>query len=232
MRRIALVTLMLVTVGSVTMTAQVPGAQRATTEPAELPVKQILVRIAGRLGVRFTIEADCRDSNRRSTLVAGTIPAPDSLTDPARIIDYLAKAMPEVSIRTEADNPKLVHLIDKSLLADGDYALSRRISLTFTGPTYELFQAVIAQSHGGLGFPITVANSDATVDETPVSAKAVDMPVRAVLSVFQPLAAYEAVVWEAECYKREGESDYVALHYIPKDKLTRSSTGPAKPAAP
>ncbi len=198
-----------------------------TSVDSRMPLDKYLTVVGAELNCYFTLELDSRRQPQvfgdkasvkfSPLLVASTKEDGSTITIHA-LIKKLQRELPEVHIVQSKEDPRIIHLIDASLLADADYSIQKRASITYSGLLYQ-FPDAIGKSVAGLTsrqwlmFP--VVNTDWA---TTVHVRASQGTVRELLTQSVPLAGYKHIIWVAETFAKQGKAETQVQFYGPLKK--------------
>jgi len=115
-------------------------------------------------------------------------------------LDEISKSVPNFSYRFNKINPRIIHIIDASLLRQSGYALNVRLKrISFTGTVDALMNAIKEQGASVAQESTLVTTEAAVVDyRTVVTVKGRGLIVRDALSNFVPLDKRSSrIIWIA-----------------------------------
>src|ERR1035437_1744719 len=195
--------------------------------PRVLNFMDVLRETGTKLGCHFTLEYQgfgITGKETKATLPVRVDLSADSIPSLiSRLRDYLDGFM----VEEDAKNLKIVHIIEKVLADDKNYALNKRISLNYFGrlaptnipipakPGYETttggLLAAVAEKAGdirGGSDDVGINNFLGMVSDrgTRINVNATNETVRSILTDCLPAANYSPVMWRAVTTTQNGES--------------------------
>ncbi len=194
---------------------------------SRMSLDDYLTVVGARLNCYFTLELDSRRqpqvfgekaSFKLSPLLVASTKEDGSTITIHALIKKLQRELPEVHIAQSKEDPRIIHLIDASLLADADYSIQKRASITYSGLLYQ-FPDAIGKSVAGLTsrqwLMVPVFNFDWA---TTVHVRASQGTVRELLTQAVPLAGYKHIIWVAETFAKQGKAETQVQFYGPLKK--------------
>ncbi len=215
---------LLLTIGSVScQTTQQMKPKSITSD-----VKNVsLMDLNQRLRCYFTLELFTLGGGRQSlsSFDIHTREYPSKIANITDVVKALKKRFPSCEVLTNSQG-NVIHLVERVLAARPDYALTRHVSIDYTGflgsgrdeahATYGLVPALQKQ------IPTLTIKTEGSLQNlfndfaTRVSIKATNETARDILTKAVPLSGYSAVLWRAESIESRGVLQTVHQFYGPR----------------
>ena len=136
---------------------------------------------------------------------------PESIDD---VVTKLRKELADVDVVRNVANPSVIHIIDSRLQTLRDYALDRRIDLTYTGLLSGLPEAIGKVTDGAVGPKRVFAVNESFGDYvTRVHLTASSKTVRDILTDCVRLHGYSVPIWNAMTWNNGGKVDTWIQYY-------------------
>jgi len=194
-----------------------------SSKTASMPLDRSLNEIGRKYDTYFTIEeawADDGSINPMRAALVQPLPKAESLVQE---LEYLKKAVANLTYSPDQANSRIIHIIDSRLLSQKDYALERVIPrIDYNGPAYDLADAIAK-----LGILIScrrfgsLPHLEAWDYVSVVHVKGESLKVRGALSDFLPLDRQGNILWVATTKIGPCETSYVAIHGSPRQRPRR-----------
>lgn len=198
-----------------------------TSVDGRMPLDNYLTVIGAKLNCYFTLELDSRRqpqvfrnkaSVRFSPLLVASTKEDVGIDTVHALVKKLQRELPEVHVVQSKEYPRIIHLIDASLLADADYSIQKRTSITYSGLPSQ-FPGAIGKSVTGITsrqwFMFPIVNNDWA---TTVHVRVSQGTVRDLLTQAVPLAGYKHIIWVAETFAKQGKAETQVQFYGPLKK--------------
>lgn len=178
-----------------------------------------LIDACEKLDCYFTVERGVYRKDRFSPLTSLNV-LPEEVGTVDELVEKLRRELKGVKVEVvkEDGKPPVIHLIEESLAESKDYALDRRVSLTFRGTLSELLTRLeqesgrVSEQRAGT-FPVTPPSDS----ETKTQLKVKDGSVREVLTEAVLLEGYARFLWEAALEEQDGKPLVKIRFTGPKD---------------
>jgi hypothetical protein len=180
----------------------VPKSPVLASDDQDAQVQELLADLAKKNDVTFTLEEAILEDGGMGRIRSFRHRMPLENMDLKAALDDLAQKVPNLSWRADANNPKIIHIIDDHLLNRKGYALESTINdIDFSGTVSGLVDAIAAK-----GVPVSSVglfdSHELLVTDfiTTVQVKGKSLKVRDALSDFVPLQGRGPILWIAETH--------------------------------
>lgn len=184
-----------------------------TTRPAvseTMTLGELLYRFGPKLAAYFTIEADASGEKWRSPLEGETFSRSEAnqVQSNEELVTFLKTHVPRVRIILDADNPKVIHIIDASLDETDEYILNQKRSLKFSGTPSALLERLDVETEGAIKRPqgFVVGGEPVWDNITQLEVDTNNSTYRSIFSKV-PLAVYGHTLWRAESRLVQGKRE-------------------------
>lgn len=210
------------------------GAAAAEAKPPRnVPVERFLFDAGDRCDCYFTIERwdERRDRRRGPSPFDTDLNDAEHLTEIEPLIEKLRGELKGVAIVRNQRNPKVIHLIEESLLKPEDYPVEQKTSVNYSGAIANLpealgrsipgIEATAGRNYPGAiilnlgGIPSDVFNDDLTQVKVAVE----NETVRNILTHCAPLQGYRRILWRATTFAEGGGFKTAVQYYGPKPEV-------------
>jgi hypothetical protein len=199
----------------------------------EIILSLYLGEMTEKLGCHFTFEI--LNANDHASLInarsAIGVPEDPSVTNVNLLISKLRHDLPGCLVMQSKNNPRILHIIEAPLTKLKDYALEKKVDITYsgilgsgTGPGLGLGPGVsqglaleLSKKLDGIGPRTRGDNTTAFEDTlTKVNVKAKNEKVRDILTDCVPLTNYGSFLWIAETVKVGAKTETIVQYFGPK----------------
>ncbi len=178
-----------------------------------MDLEEFLLDQGQKFSLYFTMEENWRGPNG-SNLATLNIRIPQELKSGDDLVAYLRAQRQDAEILSDPNNSKIIHVVEKSLLADKDYVMSKQTTVQFKETPAELLTKFFKESAGQFwGPPDFVSGAVGKDTTTKITVDARDRPYRDLLSDFLPLEHYNHVIWVAELHSTRDNKSAVEVLY-------------------
>lgn len=200
----------------------------ASAQPRPEYILPALLENGAKLGCYFTLEYQSFSVTGEASLVQKVVTTNSLSADsiPAFVAN-LRKYLDGCVVVEDSTNPKILHIIDKTLAADPNYLLNKSISLKYSGglrPTYStesltnppvggLIPALAQKAGHIMSAPVDSASGfrsafDFTEPNFQLSIDATNQTVRSIMADSLPLGK-KPILWRAVTHKYQGDQGEV-----------------------
>lgn len=183
----------------------------------------ILYENGYKFGVHFTLEYQSFTLTGKDAKVRMPVRVDLGAESLGSFISKLRDYLDGYIVQQDAKNPKIVHIIEKVLADDPNYALNRKISLNYSGningtnidnPTNgssTLMGGLVPTVGEQVGEVVRgLGDNDVQTSffdfDTVVSVTATNQTVRSIFTDCLPSASYKTIMWQAVRIEREGKT--------------------------
>ena len=166
-----------------------------------------LIQRGRTLNLNFTIELDCRTppyGNGLSKLDNVTVPGFAPAQTSVELIDEVKRVLPGVDAFPDEKNPRIIHLVEKSLYKPDGYGLGQKATIKLDGTQEDLLDEISARTAGAIretrgGALVSVAWVS-TTPYTPAKVDCVNCTYRTILSSATVADGSGSILWESREY--------------------------------
>jgi hypothetical protein len=207
--------LILVLAGSGCSLAQPEKPMSKDTSATTVPLLAYLHKLGDTYDCFFTMEESWLQGEPMNFLASYPVPDEQAKAKLQQELDKLAALVPHLVFQSDADNPRIIHVIDERVWDLASYSMSQVIpSIDYTGKGNDMVNElakrgirVAPQTGFVIGDPLAM-RIDVT---TTFHMKGERMTVRSALSNCVPLSAYSRVMWIATTERRAGSVTQINL---------------------
>jgi hypothetical protein len=170
----------------------------------EMAYEEFLYSNGKQLDCQFTVEM-WMSTVTRSSCFNGLLIHDEKLATIEALLAKLKRDIPKAQIIRDPRNPRIIHLVEKSLLEDKNYVIEKSAALDFSGAIEDLPDALgkiapgIGQSTGGVGGELASYVDGVTKVNVHIKRE----KIRDLLTDAVPLKTYGRILWVA---KTNGET--------------------------
>ncbi len=203
-----------------------------------IPMQTFLADIGKRLDCYFTVESVGRAGVHSNPMLHAMVKAdPNAIQSIDGLVSFLTNrqwtafaSTNTISIVADrvGEKGRIIRLRDRRLLAVTDYALDRRVGVQHEGTTGELMER-LAGMDAKVEMERVFSVGEGLInmgDETQVSVRCTNKPIREIITDCIPLSDYSRVIWSSYTSgEQESPSVTIRLHGERTPRSWRSSGG-------